>query len=204
VKVASDKSYRKQSLSSRRFTHTNAAEEAAEDPDILKCDTYQLQVSKMSKQDSQQFSLRKILVPVDGSENSKRAARAAIEIAKRNQAELVMVNVVSIPTVLVSTPGGVAAPSVDYGALYEAGEIEGKRIVQNLVDMAKNEGVKARGEVLRSVTSTVDEIVKNAENEKVDMIVIGTRGLGGFRRLLLGSVSSGVVTHAHCAVLVVR
>jgi nucleotide-binding universal stress UspA family protein len=158
----------------------------------------------MSKRDSSSFSLKKILVPVDGSENSSRAVDAAVEIAKRNLSEVIMLNVVSIPTVLVSTPGGVAAPSVDYGELYEYGEQEGKKLVQRLVDSAKAKGIKARGEVMRSVTSTVDEIVKHAENEKVDLIVIGTRGLGGFKRLLLGSVSSGVVTHAHCAVLVVR
>ena len=40
--------------------------------------------------------------------------------------------------------------------------------------------------------------------EKIDLIVMGTRGMGGFKKMLLGSVSSGVVTHAQCTVLVVR
>ena len=50
----------------------------------------------------------------------------------------------------------------------------------------------------------VEEILGVAEKEKIDLIVIGTRGLGGFRKLLQGSVSSGVMTHAKCNVLVVR
>jgi len=57
---------------------------------------------------------------------------------------------------------------------------------------------------VEGVTSTVQGIVEFASNEKVDLIVIGTRGLSGFKRLLIGSVSSGVVAHAHCPVLVVR
>jgi nucleotide-binding universal stress UspA family protein len=47
-------------------------------------------------------------------------------------------------------------------------------------------------------------IVEYAERENIDLIVIGSRGLTGFRKLLLGSVASGVVTYAHCPVLVVK
>jgi nucleotide-binding universal stress UspA family protein len=52
-----------------------------------------------------------------------------------------------------------------------------------------------------SIAST---IVEFAENEKVDLIVVGTRGASGVKRMLLGSVASGVVTYAHCPVLVVK
>ena len=47
-------------------------------------------------------------------------------------------------------------------------------------------------------------LAEYAENEKMDLIVMGTRGMSGFKRLLIGSVASGVVKHAHCTVLVVR
>ena len=52
--------------------------------------------------------------------------------------------------------------------------------------------------------SVVAEIVSYAESNNIDLIVIGTRGKSGFKKLLLGSVASGVVTYAHCPVLVIK
>ena len=48
------------------------------------------------------------------------------------------------------------------------------------------------------------EIIQYAEKENIDLIVIGTRGRSGFKKLLLGSTASGVVTYAHCPVLVTK
>jgi len=50
----------------------------------------------------------------------------------------------------------------------------------------------------------VGSILEYAENEKIDLIVVGTRGRSGIKQLLIGSVAEGVVTYAHCAVLVVK
>jgi nucleotide-binding universal stress UspA family protein len=50
----------------------------------------------------------------------------------------------------------------------------------------------------------VGAIVEYAELENIDLLVIGSRGLTGFKKLLVGSVASGVVTYAHCPVLVVK
>jgi nucleotide-binding universal stress UspA family protein len=47
-------------------------------------------------------------------------------------------------------------------------------------------------------------ITNYADEKHVDLIVVGSRGMGGFKRMLLGSVSSGILNHAHCSVLVVR
>jgi len=70
--------------------------------------------------------------------------------------------------------------------------------------MAEKKGVKAKPHTSGTVGSVVQAITDYAASEKIDLIVMGTRGMGGFKKMLLGSVSSGVVTHAQCAVLVVR
>jgi nucleotide-binding universal stress UspA family protein len=64
--------------------------------------------------------------------------------------------------------------------------------------------VKALAETILDVASAADSIVNYAESKKADLIVIGTKGRIGLKRLLLGSVASGVVTHASCPVLVTR
>jgi len=151
---------------------------------------------------------RRILVAVDGSESSKRAANVAIDIAEKYKAELHVIHTISPPTsrVAYSFPSiTLPAPSQ---AVIDAYYLEAKKlgtaIVHDMVARAEKQGVKAKPEVTEAVSSVVETIVDHATNDKVDLVVIGSRGLGGFKKLLLGSVSSGVVTHASCPVLVVR
>jgi nucleotide-binding universal stress UspA family protein len=149
------------------------------------------------------FSLKKILVSTDGSENAKRALSAAIQLAKQNNSELIVLTVVveSIPA-SYDTIGMSMPPNLP--KYFESAEREGRKIVDSAVEEAKKESVDVRGIMVTTVASVVQAIVESAEKEDVGLIVVGTRGLGGFRRLLLGSVSSGVVEHSSCAVLVVR
>lgn len=148
------------------------------------------------------FPPKKILLATDGSENALRAEEVAIQLAKDHEAELLIISVTSIA-------GYLSAASVPFG-VYDTKDVilsveEGsKKLVSQSEQRAKDRGVRVQGETLESASSVVDEITRYAETKKVDLIVIGTRGLGGFKRLLLGSVSSGVVTHAHCNVLVVK
>lgn len=74
----------------------------------------------------------------------------------------------------------------------------------NAGNMASKEGVKFMAETILDVASAADSIVNYAESKKADLIVIGTKGRTGLKRLLLGSVASGVVTHASCPVLITR
>ena len=92
--------------------------------------------------------------------------------------------------------------SPDY---YQYAEEDAKKIVCEAVSFVKGKGYSnVKGETIRGSESVVQAIVEFAEQENVDLIVIGTRGLGGFKKMLVGSVSSGVITHAHCNVVVVR
>ncbi len=72
-------------------------------------------------------------------------------------------------------------------------------------DMAKIEGIAGvETETFTDVKSIIGSIIDYATSRDVDLIVIGTRGRTGLKRLLMGSVANGVVQHAHCSVLLVR
>jgi nucleotide-binding universal stress UspA family protein len=71
--------------------------------------------------------------------------------------------------------------------------------------MAGNEGIsEPKTETFSGVESIIESIIDYAANKDIDLIVIGTRGKTGLKRLIMGSVASGVVQHAHCPVLLVR
>ena len=150
------------------------------------------------------FPLKRILVTTNGSENAKRAVSAASSLAKQNGSELLIVHVVSEAIPAQYSPIGINTPASDYTDYFKTIEQEGTKLVNEVVQKAKGEGINARGEVLRTISSTVESIIEVSDKEHVNLIVVGTRGLGGFKKLLLGSVSSGVVSHASCSVLIVR
>ncbi len=157
----------------------------------------------MTNQTAPKSTFKRILVAVDGSENSLSAAKVAISLAKKQGADLLIVNAINTPSYWVSySPAG--APPMYITELRENEEKEANILMERIKDMASREGSKATGEIMKDVSSVVEAITIYASDQKVDLIVMGTRGLSGFRKLLIGSVSSGVVTHAHCSVLVVR
>ena len=73
-----------------------------------------------------------------------------------------------------------------------------------LKDIAKKIDIEIVTEVIIAKESIVSEIIEFAEQRSIDLIIMGTRGRTGFKKLLLGSVASGVVTYSHCPVLVIR
>jgi nucleotide-binding universal stress UspA family protein len=147
------------------------------------------------------LSIRKILVAVDGSNPSLNASTYAIEMAKRNDAELIVLNIVS------PTPYS----QFEYdniGRMEEIERIDKENAQQQIVDKVKQKAIEkkvnVKTDVLIKYTSVVKEIVEYAEEMNVDMIVIGSKGMTGFKKLLLGSVASGVVKYSHYPVLVVK
>ena len=146
------------------------------------------------------LSIRKILVALDGSNPSFNASTYAIDFAKRYDAELIVLSIVS------PTPYS-QFEYANIGRMKEIETIE-KEKSEQYIDKVKQKAIEnkvtVKTEVLIKYTSVVKEIVEYAENNKVDMIVIGSRGMTGFKKLLLGSVANGVVTYSHCPVLVVK
>jgi nucleotide-binding universal stress UspA family protein len=152
--------------------------------------------------DDEEIPLRKILVPLDGSEWSFRAAKYAIKIAKLANTEIVCVHaVVSLPST--------AYANVHAGVLIPRYMEEAKKEVQKWYDevsaIAKKAGVvRLSAETILDAFSVADAIITYAERSNVDLIVIGTKGRTGLKKFVLGSVASGVISHAKSPVLVVR
>lgn len=137
----------------------------------------------------------KILVGVDGSEASIEAAKYATRIATVYDSELIALYVI-LSDITIFGPD--TPPHVNML------KQQGQEVLDKLKEISINDRkVGIRSELIGS-PSAVGGIVGFAEKEKVDLIVIGTRGRSGFKKLLLGSVASGVVNYAHCPVLIVK
>jgi nucleotide-binding universal stress UspA family protein len=136
----------------------------------------------------------KVLVVVDGSEYSMNAAEYAISITKEYGAQLIALHVITSD---VSTITSTFSPQME----------EIKKNAQEFFDKIRHKGgnweIPLRTELIAS-SSVVGGIIDFAENENIELIVVGTRGRSGLKRLLLGSVASGIVNYAHCPVMIVK
>jgi nucleotide-binding universal stress UspA family protein len=141
----------------------------------------------------------RILLATDGSEQAELAATRAVDIAEKTDSELHVVHVGVVPIFLQSYPGTLGY----YGKLYEQIEEESRQRLRKQSLRVKAAGGTVAGTHLR-MGEVALEIVALAEELGAGLIVMGSRGLGGVRRALMGSVSDSVVRHAHCPVLVVR
>jgi nucleotide-binding universal stress UspA family protein len=134
--------------------------------------------------------VRRIVLAIDGSAASDKALRFLMRQVNPTpdgpDREPILVTVVH------------AMPYLKYPEVKEAG----KRLMQRYGDKLAKSGFQIR-EALR-LGKPADEILSVTKREKADLIVTGAKGLGAIRRVLLGSVSTRVVHHAHCGVLVVR
>jgi nucleotide-binding universal stress UspA family protein len=154
---------------------------------------------------------KKILVALDGSESSSRASKVAVGLAEKVRAELVVLHAITPPSSYYGsnypTVSGMSPPPPsqrEIDAYYAQARKAASAIVGETIAQAKKSGLKVQTELPEGVSSIVETIISHADSSNDDLIVVGTRGLGGFKKLLLGSVSSGVVSHANCPVLVVR
>jgi nucleotide-binding universal stress UspA family protein len=141
----------------------------------------------------------RILLATDGSEEAELAALRAVELADATESELHVVHVGVVPSFLVSYPGTLGYD----GKLYEQVQVRARELLRKQSWRVKAAGGIVAGAHLR-MGAVALEIVALAEELGADLIVMGSRGLGGVRRVLMGSVSDSVVRHAHCPVMIVR
>jgi len=143
--------------------------------------------------------LRRIMHPTDFSSASNRALQIAVEFAKRDKAELLLVHVL-IPHVIYP-PDTDGDPAL-YIELERTARRQAESSLEALVNKIKRAKVKVTGLLLKGTAH--DQIVRAAKNRRADMIVIGTHGRTGISKLLMGSVAGRVIAHASCPVLTVR
>ncbi|MDX1372781.1 MAG: universal stress protein [Nitrososphaeraceae archaeon] len=149
----------------------------------------------------------KILVPIDGSKFSMDAAEYGIVLSNKYNAELSILHVLH--------PG-----EIGEGIHYFGTEVpeQTKKLIEERKDevyewfdsiknlskkYAKEKEIQIKTEIIES-HSVVSSITEFSEKNNVDLIVMGTKGRTGIKRLLLGSVASKVMTYSHCPVLIVR
>lgn len=147
------------------------------------------------------MTYKRILVPVDGSPTASAGLREAIGLAKDSGASLQLVHVVDQHAVVMTGAEGVAF--VD--DVLKGMEAVGRRVLKRAEAMAAKAGVRASGVMRETLTGpAAGEIVDQAKKLRADVIVMGTHGRRGVRRLVMGSDAEQVVRTSPVPVLLVR
>ena len=151
----------------------------------------------MSKENS--LSIKKILIPVVKSEYNDKIISYAIILAKGSGASITAIHVLD-----KSAIGGVGDV---FGRRVDEYENEMRKRSQELLtevqQVIEKHGIKTSIEIIGN-KSVAQGIIDYARESGVDVIVIGTKGLTGVGKFLMGSVASAVIDHAHCPVFAIR
>jgi nucleotide-binding universal stress UspA family protein len=140
--------------------------------------------------------LAKILMPIDGSDNSLRALDYAFFLAKKADSSVTAIHVIeNPPTVYIESQKLLNDLMSKY-------RIESAQILDRCKQMAEKKGVKIETVIVEG--DPASNITNYAQKENIDLIIIGSRGLGRFKEMMLGSVSNKVLHHAKCSVLIVK
>jgi len=140
---------------------------------------------------------KKILIATDGSENAQKAAAYGIDIAKATGAE------VSALYVVTTEHAGTARSVMGWTDAFEEYLANKGGVATGYVEKLGNEaGVKVEPVYLKGVPA--EKILEYAEESDIDLIVMGTQGLTGVQRFLIGSVAENVLRHSKVPVMIVR
>lgn len=149
---------------------------------------------------------KKLLIPVDGSQASMKAAGYGIHLAHVDEAELLLIYVIE-----EIKQGGAIGLQAKYGnvrlveGFRKSREKAASQWMNTIKSSAEKKGVRVKSEVLADDgASTVEIIVNYAKKNNIDLIVMGSRGLSKFKQLLFGSVANAVMIYSPCPVMVVR
>jgi nucleotide-binding universal stress UspA family protein len=154
----------------------------------------------------------KILVAIDGSEPSMKAAELAIEMAEKEmtsprtkefESKLTALTVLDVSKPRSFLSSFIAAPTYGLREL-EQERNAAKQWMDIVRQKAEAKKVSFKSEIIEGLISAEATIVNYAESHKVDLIVVGTRGKTGFSKVLLGSVASKIAEYAPCSVIIAK
>lgn len=138
----------------------------------------------------------KILVPADGSDNSYGALEAALVFSEKLGSSVSVVNVMEqVPITHIESEKLLSE-------LLEAYKKENQEILSKCSDIAHQKGITIKTILLQGNPAPV--ILDYIKKENFDLVIMGSRGMGKFKELILGSVSSKIMHHSPCAVMIIR
>ena len=141
--------------------------------------------------------IKHILVPYDNSEPANRAFESALELSKLYNAKM------TILTCIIIHPHVDPVMATAFLQTLKLQKDEALKTISMLDPQLKKMEIQYKADVLEGISIT-DTLLSYADSHQVDLIVMGSRGLGGFKKLLLGSVATGVSQHSKCPVLIVK
>ena len=136
----------------------------------------------------------RILAAIDGSPASEKVLAAAVDLATRYQAELIALSVAEMPEVVAMVD--------EVDEMRQSADDYFRQIGEAAVEYARSRGVKLRNVVVRG--HAANEIIRFAEAEGVNLIVLGRQGHSRITRFFLGSTTDRVSEHCHCTVMIVK
>jgi len=137
-----------------------------------------------------------ILVPVDGSDNSYRALDAALLLSEKLGSNITVIHVMEqVPITHIGS-------EKQLNEFLQAYKKENQEILSKCSEIAAQKGLTINTFLLEG--NPASEILNISKKEKFDLLIMGRRGLGKFKELILGSISSKIVHHSPSAVLLIR
>jgi len=155
----------------------------------------------------EQNLIKKILVALDGSKPADKALDFALDLGEKYSANVVLLSVVSpviVPLGPYPTTGVPPIPPVVIGTYSNELRVSHEKVLSEALKKAKKikPNLKVSTKLVEGRPS--DKIIETAKEGKFDIIVVGSRGLGGIKKFFLGSVSNRVANEATCPVLIVK
>jgi nucleotide-binding universal stress UspA family protein len=139
---------------------------------------------------------KKILIAIDGSDAAQKAFEKALQVAKNNDAEIVLTHVIDVRTF--------ASAGAYDRTLSERAEKYGKELLEEYVEKSKEAGITNVTTSLEYGSPKVKIAKDIADKFEADLIIAGATGMNAVERFLIGSVTESITRYAKCDVLIVR